>query len=260
MEKRFHILGYGMTGVTEYWVNMMNQTQLVDRLYYIVREGAGYILHNEKHYFIKNHLYFINHSLNATYFLEDSDFCHAYIDYTDFCSNDYEEMIDICLEQEELLKADVDTFVCFLRSKSIKGINSNEHKEAFYQYKNRVRLLLEAFAEDAKAFLPLKVDRITQISESIRYIHTNFENEISVKFLARQAHLSQNQYIRLFFKEMGMTPYQYIKNYRLDVAVSMLRRGIAIGEIAEKCGFLSTSAFSSCFKKQFGCAPSEFIG
>ena len=259
MKTRFNMLGYGLTSAPPNWAHMMNQTAFVDRIYYIVREGAGYILNKEKHYFIKNHLYVISHSLDITYFLEDEDFYHAYIDYSGALSVDYDKVIEILPREDTILKADLNAFLCFLKDKNIADISCHLNSENFYQYHDRMSLLLESFLSDVDELFPGKKLQNTLIGDSIRYIQKNYFSDLSVQKLAGRVHLSKNQYSRLFLKETGMTPYQYIKNYRLDIAVSMLKAGISIGEIAENCGFLSSSAFSNSFKKQYGCSPREFV-
>ena len=259
MEKRFNIFGYGLASLPENWVQMMNQTVLVDRIYYIVREGAGYIIDNQKHYFMKNHIYVINHSLNITYFWEDKDFYHAYIDYSAAFSAEYDNVIEICPQEDSLLKTDVNAFLYFLRDKNIRNIHYKPKYENFYQNLDRILLILEAFLYDVGEIYPKRELKNAMIAQSIRYIQKHYADNISVQFLAEKTHLSKNHFTRLFFKETGMTPYQYIKSYRLDIAASMLKTGISISEIAENCGFLSSSAFSSSFKKQYGCAPREFV-
>lgn len=260
MENRFQILGCGMTKVPENWLDIMNKTQLVDRLYYIIEEGAGYIVHNEKHYFKKDHLYILSHCLNITYFVEDWDFCHAYIDYTDSHFGEIQDVIEIKPKNDSLLKLDVDIFKQFLTDNSIKTLNAGIQKDKLYQYQHRIKLILESFLTDIDEWIPQKTMDHPLVLDSIRYIHRNFAKDISVSVLSDIAHLSKNQYTRIFSDETGMTPYQYIKNYRMDVAVSLLRQGIAINEIAIQCGFLSTSSFTSSFKKQFGRTPSNYLG
>lgn len=258
MKTGINILGCGMSSAPSNWAHMMNQTAFVDRIYYIVREGAGYIQNQQKHYFIKNHLYVISHSSDVTFFLEDEDFYHAYIDYSGARLAAHDKLIEIFPKEGTILKADLDAFLCFLQDKQITNISYQPNSDNFYRYHDRVSLLLESFLCDVEELFPGEKLTNTLILDSIRYIQTNYFGDLSVQKLAGKAHLSKNQYTRLFLKETGTTPYQYIKNYRLDIAVSMLKNGISVAEIAENCGFLSSSAFSSSFKKQYGCSPREF--
>lgn len=55
------------------------------------------------------------------------------------------------------------------------------------------------------------------------------------------------------------SPVAFIRSIRLHRAATMLKSGNkTISEIAELTGFSSTSYFSKCFQKEFGCKPSEY--
>lgn len=60
---------------------------------------------------------------------------------------------------------------------------------------------------------------------------------------------------------MQQSPVVFIRSIRLHRAADMLRQGnLSIAEVAERTGFSSTSYFSKCFQKEFGCKPSEITG
>ena len=51
-----------------------------------------------------------------------------------------------------------------------------------------------------------------------------------------------------------MTPNNFILNYRLKFAATMLQKypDIPVSEVGDKCGFSSPVYFSRCFKNQYG--------
>ena len=67
---------------------------------------------------------------------------------------------------------------------------------------------------------------------------------------------------KLFKKEMGVTPLEYMIRLRMKKAEAMLTamwtNEYSISEIAEQCGFDDALYFSRVFKKNFGCSPSKF--
>lgn len=67
---------------------------------------------------------------------------------------------------------------------------------------------------------------------------------------------------KLFKKEVGLNPLEYMTNLRMKKAESMLGpmwvKGESVAEVAELCGFDDPLYFSRVFKKHFGCSPSVF--
>ncbi len=69
---------------------------------------------------------------------------------------------------------------------------------------------------------------------------------------------------KLFKKEIGATPLEYMTRLRMKRACVLLTmqdsEDYSITEIAQLCGFDDTLYFSRVFKKTFGISPSKFAG
>lgn len=67
---------------------------------------------------------------------------------------------------------------------------------------------------------------------------------------------------KLFKKEVGVTPLEYMTNLRMKKAETMLTamwtRVYSVAEIAQLCGYDDALYFSRVFKKHYGCSPSLF--
>lgn len=67
---------------------------------------------------------------------------------------------------------------------------------------------------------------------------------------------------KLFKKEVGLTPLEYMTQMRMKKAEMMLAtmwsNDYTVSEIGRLCGFDDSLYFSRVFKKHFGCAPSAY--
>ena len=91
------------------------------------------------------------------------------------------------------------------------------------------------------------------------YIHEHYDRKISVEELGASAFLSERECFRVFRSCLHMTPMEYMKNYRLQMACQMLARGQdSITEIAQTCGLGSSSYFGKLFREYAHCTPLEY--
>lgn len=97
------------------------------------------------------------------------------------------------------------------------------------------------------------------LEAAVTYINEHFPEPISLKLLAEKVALSPFHFSRIFTKEIGMTPHQYIIATRLNFAKFLLKAGdTPIKKIAFSSGFASESNFCFTFKKWENITPSEY--
>ena len=90
------------------------------------------------------------------------------------------------------------------------------------------------------------------ISESVE------DEEFSIDVLAQNMNMSRSSFYRKITAVTGMSPNEYLKNFRLNKAAELLRDGCRVSEVSERVGFTSSSYFAKCFRAKFGVLPSEF--
>ena len=79
---------------------------------------------------------------------------------------------------------------------------------------------------------------------------------LQVADLARITGLSSARLHARFVAKCGQTPMDYIRSRRLHMAVTLLRTSVLpIGEIANRVGYASQSAFSAAVLREFGASP-----
>ena len=90
------------------------------------------------------------------------------------------------------------------------------------------------------------------------HIERHVAHPLQVADLARIADLSPARLHARFMAECGQTPMDYIRSRRLHMALDLLRRTpLPIGEIAERVGYSSQSAFAAAMLREFGASPGQ---
>lgn len=72
--------------------------------------------------------------------------------------------------------------------------------------------------------------------------------------IAHEIHMSRSTLFRLVEKELGMSPFQYIRQEKLNKALTLFENGTcqSIKEIANAVGYLRTDYFARIFRDAFG--------
>lgn len=100
---------------------------------------------------------------------------------------------------------------------------------------------------------------LSPVDHAINYMKTHFKHPISLEDISKEVGLSPYYFTRIFKKETGRTPYDYLIALRINESKYLLKSSsMLIKEIAFDTGFNSQSNFMSCFKKATGYTPSTF--
>lgn len=100
----------------------------------------------------------------------------------------------------------------------------------------------------------------SKIFPGIKHIKENcYKRDFSLSEAARQAMLSEPYFRKLFKKEYGISPKQYVINRRIKHAASMIIAGYYhLEDISLMCGYNDYKHFSVEFKKLMGVSPSKY--
>ncbi len=126
-----------------------------------------------------------------------------------------------------------------------------------------IRLRALALAASALTMLPkaaLAEHREDgRVASARGYMNAHLGDELSLGKLARRAGLSENAFLRIFRRDCGCAPYQYLLQQRYRYAARLLREDVrSIEEICETVGIRDRFHFSRHFKKMFGMAPGAY--
>jgi AraC-like DNA-binding protein len=85
------------------------------------------------------------------------------------------------------------------------------------------------------------------------------QEKLSIDSLAGKLGLSNEHFIRIFHKKLGMSPFQYFTRLKIEAASSFLvDTNLKIASIADRFGFENPFHFSRIFKKCTGLSPLEY--
>ena len=97
------------------------------------------------------------------------------------------------------------------------------------------------------------------VARAEHYIEQHFSELLTVKQLAELGNMSVSSFNRVFKRETKLTPIEYLIEIRIEKSKKLLRRKeLPITEIAMRCGFGSSSHFSSSFSRLLNLSPSEY--
>ncbi len=97
------------------------------------------------------------------------------------------------------------------------------------------------------------------ITKALNYINENFKENIQLKDVAEDLHLSPNYLCTLFSQMIGTTFNNYLNNTRINYAKHLLANtNISIIDIAYTSGFGSVSTMSRNFRKYLNLSPREY--
>ncbi|MCX7594466.1 MAG: AraC family transcriptional regulator [Fischerella sp.] len=98
-----------------------------------------------------------------------------------------------------------------------------------------------------------------QLLQVLEYINEHLDQNIKLADLAQLVGMSQFHFSHLFKQAIGMAPYQYLLQQRIERAKQLLKQtNQSIMDIALECGFSSHSHLSKQFRQFTGMTPKAY--
>ena len=111
---------------------------------------------------------------------------------------------------------------------------------------------------DLTSINPLDQEMLRKTSQIIEK-HID-DPDFDIPELCKEVGIGRSLLYSKFKALTGMTPNNFVLNFRLKHAATLLRQysDLPISEVSDRCGFSSPVYFSRCFKNQYGCTPQTY--
>ncbi|TVP95648.1 MAG: AraC family transcriptional regulator [Acholeplasmatales bacterium] len=99
----------------------------------------------------------------------------------------------------------------------------------------------------------------THIRMAKQFVENNFQFKIKVTDIANSLSLSPNYLANIFKETLGMSPKQYLTDYRMHKACQLLSNGVlSIKDVAKRVGYANPLHFSAEFKRVKRMSPTTY--
>lgn len=122
------------------------------------------------------------------------------------------------------------------------------------------RFLIERASLEIKAEInSANQSQEQRVKEILSFIHAHFGEHIYIDDMAKAAAISRTECFRCFQTILGKSPVEYLTEYRLSMATTMLVNSErTLSEISNLCGFNSPSYFGKLFRERCGLSPKKY--
>ncbi|MBQ7794703.1 MAG: helix-turn-helix domain-containing protein [Clostridia bacterium] len=120
--------------------------------------------------------------------------------------------------------------------------------------------LLSCYFESAGISHPFQVpNSASAVLKAAGYIQEHLSSPPPVSDLAEIFHFNTSYFIRIFKKQMGLSPHQYIMQMQMERAKNLLENSeLSVAQIARSVGYEDSKHFSRTFRKYAHYSPTEY--
>ena len=266
-------IGYAYHDADWNWKNVKSP---FSRIHIVIKGNAKIIRDDRTVYTKENHMYLTPSHINHSYKC-DGIYEQYYIHIYEKTDNNFSffDFIDFPVEVE-INNLDIELIKRLVEINPHRGLphydpkkyddsatlakNISKNKDLILSHELEteaiLKILISRFMKDS-TFKTKSMDK--RVLKSLKYIYQNLHKPISVDNLSEMCFLSNDHFIRLFKKEMNITPIKFINQKKIEQAqLSFLINDALIKDVAFSLGFDNISYFNKMFKKYSGETPMDY--
>jgi AraC-like DNA-binding protein len=101
----------------------------------------------------------------------------------------------------------------------------------------------------------------TDVAHRLReLIDARFREKVTLRQASQEIHAHPAHLVRMFSREFGISPHQYLAGRRIDLARGLLLDGMPASLAAAAAGFCDQSHLSRSFRRVLGTSPGRYAG
>lgn len=256
-----------------------NVTSVFNRIIYI-DEGEGKLICDLEEYVLEpGFIYFIPSFTTCSYV------CKHYLSHYYICFLEEFQLGSLFASNRKVFKihaeeTDIASMKKVVKLNPGRGLNNSNDPKVFeidkvltryYNLNNTIPLsaymetcglLLQLVSRFLQSPLYLKTEVThidSKIASAIFFMQNHLGSSISVSELAKSANCHPDYFSRLFLKNTGVRPLDYLKSKRIERSQFLLATtDMTFYEISNELGFESQAYFSRVFKSRTGITPGQY--
>ncbi len=139
----------------------------------------------------------------------------------------------------------------------VKALLSPQVENSFWEEQRLFAELLAVLSASREEGGELSSRKLAE--RAVTYLQRHFRDDMTNEKLAQALHFHPNYVVRCMKSSYGLTPMEYLQQYRMERAKRLLiTTGWPIARIAEETGFRYAPYFSACFKMSVGLTPLRY--
>ncbi len=226
-------------------------------LFHYVVSGKGTLILNDKEYQIgRGMIFFIPRETDAIYYSDkDSPWCYEWVGFDGEVVDQYLEMLEIDIDHPIIVDTDrayKRHFDSVVARYGTYGFIDIFGVGAFYKLFGE--MIMKKMGNENLSSTTVTI----QLAKD--FIHNNYQFDISIIDIARNANVTPNYLSNIFQREEGISTKGYLIKIRMEKAMVFLQSGhFKIKEVSEMVGYSNQLHFSSQFRKYYGNPPTYYV-
>lgn len=140
-----------------------------------------------------------------------------------------------------------------------RGIQDSGQRAAEYLILSLLHRWYGTESTDNSQDNPHKHEHNEHVERALQLMEKSIREKLGSDTMADKLGLSEEHFIRLFRKALGMSPFQYFTRLKIEAASAVLVDSrLPVGAVSEHFGFENPFHFSRVFKKCTGLSPVEY--